>query len=392
MSVAERYLRLGLRLERHVDGIVDAYFGPPELKTEVEAAAPVDPSRLVAEAEALVGDLDDGWLRDQVVGLRTYAAVLAGETMTYSDEVYGCYGVRPWHTDESVFAAAHERLEQLLPGDGSLTERHQRWRDSMLVSEERIEPTIAAVIEEARGQARNLVDLPTGEGVVLEIVRDEPWMGYNFYLGGLRGRVAVNVSLPMSAINLLILALHETYPGHQAERVAKEQHLVRGRGLLEETIVLVPTPQSVIAEGIGELAPRWLLDGAGGEALAAIVRDAGIDFDLAHAMEVERATRPCRWAEVNAAMMLYEDGASEDDVRTYLLRWSMVTPDLADHIIRFITEPTSRTYVMNYPVGYELCSRYVGGDPARYRRLLTEQVRVGELVAAPRDQSVSARP
>ena len=30
-SVAERYLRLGLQVGRHADGVVDAYFGPPEL-------------------------------------------------------------------------------------------------------------------------------------------------------------------------------------------------------------------------------------------------------------------------------------------------------------------------------------------------------------------------
>jgi hypothetical protein len=91
-------------------------------------------------------------------------------------------------------------------------------------------------------------------------------------------------------------------------------------------------------------------------------------------------------------MMLHEDGAAEDDVRAYLLRWSVVTPDLADHIVRFITEPTSRTYVMNYPVGYDLCSSYVGDDAARFRHLLSEQVRVGELLATPRDQGVSASP
>ncbi len=112
----------------------------------------------------------------------------------------------------------------------------------MLVPSDRIESTIAAVIGKARAQTRGLVDLPDGEGVTVQIVRDEPWLGYNFYLGGLRGRVAVNVSLPMSAIELLLLAIHETYPGHQAERSLKEDLLVR-RGRLEESIVLVPTPQ-----------------------------------------------------------------------------------------------------------------------------------------------------
>jgi hypothetical protein len=79
-SPAERYLELGLRVGRHVEGIVDAYFGPPELAAAIEAAPPVEPRTLVADAEALLDDLEDGWLRDQVAGLRAYAGVLAGET------------------------------------------------------------------------------------------------------------------------------------------------------------------------------------------------------------------------------------------------------------------------------------------------------------------------
>jgi len=30
--MTEDYIRFGLRLGRHVDGLVDAYYGPPELK------------------------------------------------------------------------------------------------------------------------------------------------------------------------------------------------------------------------------------------------------------------------------------------------------------------------------------------------------------------------
>ena len=381
-SVADRYLRLGLQLNRHVDGTVDAYFGPPELAAEVEAAPPVAPPTLVADAEALLGELDDGWLRDQVIGLRTYAGVLAGESLSYADEVYGCYGVRPRFTDESVFAAAHARLEELLPGEGPLAQRFDGWRTSMLVPKPKIEETVAAVIAEARRQTRALVDLPAGEDVSLEIVHDEPWMGFNFYLGDLQGRVAVNDSLPMSALDLLLVAIHETYPGHQAERACKEDLLVRRAGLLEETIVLVPTPQSLIAEGIGGLAPRLLLEGEGGEELAGIVRGAGVEFDLAHTNRVERAAQPLRWAEVNAALMRYEAGASDDEVSAYLMRWGLLSADLAGHVLRFLDEPTSRTYLMNYPSGLELCEAYVAGRPEGLRRLLTEQVRVSELLDA----------
>jgi hypothetical protein len=379
-SAAERYLRLGLQLGRHVDGIVDAYFGPPELAGAVATKPPLDARVLAADAEALLAELEDGWLRDQVSGLRTYAGVLAGDAGSYADEVEGCHGVRPSHTDETVFEAAHARLDELLPGDGTVGDRYRRWEESLRVPAEGIEPALAAVIEEARSQTRSLVDLPDGEAVAVEIVRDEPWLAFCSYLGGLRSTIAVNVTLPMSALELLVLTLHETYPGHHAERCCKEMRLVRGRGLLEETIVLVPTPQSVVSEGIATLAPDMLLRGEGGPALAAAVREAGIHLDLEHALAIREALEPCRWAEVNAALMLHEDGADERDVRGYLGRWSLMSPELAAHMIRFFGEPTSRTYVVTYPAGRDLCRSYVAGDPERFRRLLTEQVRVHDLL------------
>jgi len=382
-SAAQRYLRLGLQLGRHVDGIVDSYVGPPELAAEVEGAPLVAPEALVDAADALLDELDDGWLRDQVLGLRAFAGVLAGETLSYADEVEACYGVRPQRADEGIFAAAHERLAELLPGEGPLGERKRRFDESTRIPVDRLERTIAAVIREARMQTNGLVRLPEGEDVALEIVRDEPWLAFCEYLGGYRSRISVNADLPMSGLELLVLALHETYPGHHAERSCKEEALVRRRGLLEETLVLVPTPQSVVSEGIATVAPELLLEGGAAAAFAATVREeAGIDVDLDHALAVERALEPCRWAELNAALMLHDDRASEAEVTAYLERWALHTPELASHLVRFLKEPTSRTYIITYLTGGELTRGYVGADPARFAHLLTEQVRIGELLGA----------
>jgi hypothetical protein len=379
-SAAKRYLQLGLRLGRHAEGIVDAFFGPPELAAAVEAESPVDPRALVAEAEALLDELEDGWLRDQVVGLRTYAGVLAGESISYADEVEGCYGVRPRYTDEAVFTAAHEQLEVLLSGSGTLAERYERWQSSSLVPADQVERLLAAVIEEARAWTGRLLELPGGERIVLEIVRDKPWWASCDYLGGLRSRLVLNVDLPMSALELLVLAIHETYPGHHTERCSKEHRLVRGRGLLEETLVMSPTPQMLVTEGIAKLAPSVLLEGDGGKALAAVVHDAGVELDLAHALAVRRTHEPCEWAWPNAALMLHEDRASEAEAHGYLERWGLETSEWAAHMIRFITEPAQRTYVYTYAAGRELCRVYVAGEPERFRRLLTEQVRVRDLL------------
>jgi len=381
-TVVERYLRLGLQLDRHVEGTVDAYFGPPELAAEVRAASPVEPRILAADAEALLGEIEDGWLGDQVAGLHTFARVVAGETLAYRDEVERCYGVRPHRTDEAAFADAHARLDDVMPGTGPLVDRYQAWLKAASVSREQLGQIVAAVIDLAREWTSGVVELPAGEGVALEIVTDKPWGGFCYYLGGLQSRIELNADLPRSAGEVLHLALHETYPGHHAERCVKDAVLVRQGGLLEETIVLVPTPQSMIAEGIAELAAALLLEGETGAALAGVVADAGIELELGRLLEVRRALAACDWVEVNAALLLYEDGASEAETRAYLERWGLMTAERSAHVIRFLREPTSRSYVLTYAAGRELCERWVGGDLRRFRRLLTEQVRVGDLLEA----------
>ncbi|WP_018348451.1 hypothetical protein [Longispora albida] len=381
-SVAERYIRLGLRLDRYVPGTIDSYTGPQEFAAEVEATELPSARELADEADALLAELPDGWLRDQVAGLRTSAGVAAGESLSYAEEVEGYYEVRPAWTDESVFAEAHELLDSLLPGTGTLPERQARARESQLVPQDKVEGIVAAVITEARRWAGELIELPEDEGVDLEFVRDEPWNGYNTYLGGLRGKVEINTGVPMTAYHLLHLVLHETYPGHQAEFACKEVALVRGRGLLEETIALAQAPRSLVSEGIGEIAPEMLLHGEAGAALAGIVTSAGVPFDLGWSLAGTDASDALGWVSVNAALMLHERDASEAEVAAYLQRWGMATPESAARAIRFMTDPESRTYGFNYPMGKRLCRAYVRSVPGGFRRLLTEQIRVRDLLAA----------
>ena len=47
-ALAEDYVLLGLRLGRHVDGLVDSYCGPAELKEQVDAEPLAEPAALVA--------------------------------------------------------------------------------------------------------------------------------------------------------------------------------------------------------------------------------------------------------------------------------------------------------------------------------------------------------
>ena len=80
MDVVTSYLDLGLRLGRHVDGLVDSYYGPEEIKERVDGEELRAPSALASDAESLIESLDSSqsWLRAQLVGLETVARRLAG--------------------------------------------------------------------------------------------------------------------------------------------------------------------------------------------------------------------------------------------------------------------------------------------------------------------------
>jgi len=55
------YLRLTLEIEKHVEGYVDAYYGPAELKADVEAGDKKSPAALLDDVAALRDVLPAGW-------------------------------------------------------------------------------------------------------------------------------------------------------------------------------------------------------------------------------------------------------------------------------------------------------------------------------------------
>lgn len=386
MTQAERYLVLGLRLGRHVDGLVDSYCGPPELKEQVDAEELIPAEQLAADGDALRDELPDGWLRDQVHGCATYAHVLIGDAISYSDEVENCYGVRPVRVSEDVYAAAHAELDELYPGTGSLRERRDAWRDIHLIPGDLAVAALEDLLPLLRARTEAvLLDLPAGDGVTLEAVKDEPWWAFNYYLGNLQSRVVLNVDVPTTGPELIHLAGHEVFPGHHTEHAVKEQVLIRDQGKIEEGIQLVPTPQAVLSEGIAETGAELVLDDAAKEEAYAIIRrHSGTLVDPELSERIAKASEPLRTVAVNAGLMIHEDGASTEEATDYIEKWSIVPRERAQHGVSFVTDPTWRAYVITYSAGRDLCRAYVDGDPARFRTLLTEHVRIGDLLAASR--------
>jgi hypothetical protein len=379
MSIAERYVELCLRLGQHDEDLVDHYYGPPEIGERVEAEPKRDAGLLAEDARALGAETDSAYLRGQLRGLEVVARKLAGEDLDYAEEVEACYGKPPERVSEERFEEAHRALDELLPSGGTLAERFRRWEDGDPIPADRLEAVLRAVAEALRERTRDRFALPDGEDFELELVTGEHWYAYNRYLGGLKSKVEVNTDLPINAGAVIALMAHEIYPGHHTERVLKEERLYLGERRLEESVLPYGTPQSVITEGIAVLAVDIAVE-EHGALLAEVFGECGVDYDPELAREVRRAAKVLDHTIANAAMLIHVDGASADEAKAYLERWELASEERAAQHVAFVTtDRWGAAYVRTYTDGYTLCRDWVGGDPERFKRLLTEQLTPADL-------------
>ena len=287
--------------------------------------------------------------------------------------------MRPEWTPEEEFEAAHSKLDEVLPGDGPLAERYQAWREGEALQGDAIATVFDAVTEDFRSRTASLFELPEGESVEVDYVSDEPWTAFNYYQGGLRSRIAVNTDVPMTPDILVMLVAHEAFPGHHTEHAWKEQLHVREGGRLEESALMVGTPSCLIGEGIAELASEILLGDEGERVTAAHVEGTGVRYDSDLSRAVNEAREPIAHVAGNVALMIHTRGASEEEAIEYSRHWGLSSDRRAKQSVRFVTDPVWGSYVTTYTDGYELCRTWVNGDPARFKRLLTEQLTPAEL-------------
>ena len=396
-AIARDYLLLALRLDQHVPGLVDGYFGPADLKAEVDTGQLRPPGRLADDAAALLGrlpaEIDDDqrrdWLRAQSAALRTQAAALAGDERPYIEHVSACFAWTPLRRDDALFDAAAAELDVLLPGEGPLGDRLAAWDARFEVPVDRLGGVIDWLVGIFRERSERLFGMPSGEDLRVNLVTNQPWSGYNWYDGGLRSRVDINTDLPICASRLVATVAHETFPGHHLEHAWKEADLVDGRGRLESSILLINTPECLISEGLADLGYDFASPPADeADLLVELYERAGLPIAAdppaaRSAAETTVAIREPRGKlgaiQVNAALMRHADGTSHDDVLAYLIETGRVAPNIAAKSLEFMEHPLWRTYVFVYHEGEALLRRWLEAvpsaeRPARFGRLLHEQL------------------
>jgi hypothetical protein len=394
-SIAERYVKLVLAVGQHDADYVDAFYGPGEWRKEAEAAklplmtidlqaAALEASLTTtgvtppSKADAEIWGLRRQYLARQLASMRARISMLQGKKLTFDEESLALYDAVAPVKPESEFEAVLKQLDARLPGEGSLIDRYDRYKQAFVIPKLRVDRVFQEAIRGCR-QRMSFVNLPTEETFRVEYVTGKSWSGYNWYQGNFKSLIQVNTDLPIYIDRAIDLACHEGYPGHHVYNALLEKNLVQDRGWIEFTVYPLFSPQSLIAEGTANY----------GIEVAFPLRDrlafehdvlfplAGLDAaKVAGYYDVLDLVDRLSYAGNEAARKYLNGEINRESAVAWLEKYAMYTKPRAEQRVRFIDQ--YRSYVINYNLGKDLVRAYIERKMGRDR---TPQRRWREFVA-----------
>jgi hypothetical protein len=371
-TVADAYVKLVLAVGQHDEGYVDAFYGPDALKQAAEAEAmPLDAIRTRAvELRAELPQLDPGadslsrlrreFLDKQLSALTSYVDRLGGKVMSFDEESRALYDAVSPAKGADHFREVLSSLEELLPGEGELADRYERFKKDFIIPEEKLDAVFQAAINACKQRTEQHLELPPGESFVVEYVNDKPWSGYNWYQGGFNSLIQVNTDLPIYIDRAVDLACHEGYPGHHFYNSLLEWKLAKGKGWSEFTIYPLYSPQSLIAEGSANFGIDIAFPG---DERTVFEREqlfplAGLDPEQADRYyEVEELVQKLSYAGNDAARDYLDGKIDAAAAADWLSRYALMPRARAEQRVRFID--TYRSYVINYNLGKDYVRAYI---------------------------------
>lgn len=398
-AIAERYVRLVLALGQHDRDYVDAYYGPPEWKSEAQSRRRSLPeirseaNRLIARIETLPLQADKDelsrlrrrYLSQQLRSLAARAEILSGKRMSFDEESRALYDAVAPIESEDRLRDLREEISRALPGKAPLIERYEAFRREFAVAREKLSRVFTAAIEAARARTKAHIALPAGETFTVEYVTGKSWGAYNWYQGNFKSLIEVNTDLPTFVDRALDLACHEGYPGHHVYNALLEKSLVRDRGWIEYTVYPLFSPQSLIAEGSANFGIEVAFPGAERIAFekAVLFPAAGLDPSKAEKHEhVRELSEKLSYAGNEAARRYINHEINRKGAVEWLGEYELLPRARAEQRVKFIDQ--YRSYVINYNLGKDMVRRYIearGGTPEHPEKRWQEFVK---LLSSPR--------
>lgn len=381
-AIAEGYVRAALRLAQHQPDLVEGWRGPQEWRPH--AREPV--ARTAAQIAELVATLDQrasahtagdepdrlAYLRGQLIALDLAARRLLGQSRPFDEELRLAFGLRHVDTVVADTTAARALLATVLPGSGSVRDRHEGFRRQFVVPANRRQAVLDAALKACRDVTRTHLSLPDDEAVQLRLDVRSPWDGTARYEGDHHSTIEISGPGPLDISRALTLACHEAYPGHHVQHVLIDDVLVREKGWTELQLAPRFGPHVLIAEGAAEAGVDLAMPPD--ERLRLYTETL---FPLAHVpvtsagalIEVEERVRALDTTIPGIIGAYLDSRASRDDTVRSLGDAGVLDPDA---FVAFAER--RRTVAVVYPMGRRAIARALGtgGDPwGRLQALFT---------------------
>lgn len=403
-AIARGYVKLSLEAGEREPGYVDAYYGPPAWAAEAKAHPRTIAQLMVAarqlrlRAQAIPsGRLTSvtrprrAFLVGQLEAAETRLAMDAGRKFTFDAEARGLFGVTPHLAPLASFDPVLARIDRLVPGTGPLWKRVDDYRNRFTIPVDRLEPVMRAAIAECRRRTAAYIPLPPDEKFTLEMVKNKPWGGYNYYKGNNTSVIQVNTDLPVPIERAIDLGCHEGYPGHHVYNLLLERSLSRDRGWSEFTVYPLFSPQSFLAEGSANFGIELAFPGDQRAAFERKVLFPAAGLDPSEATRYDALAKEMQ-ALAGARFTIardYLDGRiSRDKAVALTQKYSLTSEARALKSLEF--DDRYRSYVINYGLGMDMVRAHVnsaGRQPAARWR---EMARILSRPTVPADLSVRA--
>ena len=377
-DLAERYVRLTLRLALHQPSLVETWLGSDEWRPgRREPVAKIQDEIVTAHAALVDGrwppELSDRltYLTGQFDALLVAARRLAGESIRFGDEARLALGVTAHQLEVNAaeIAAARVDLERKLPGRGAIHERYATFRLRHRLAPDRALAVFRQAVDVCRSRVASRIEIPLGESIVLVAEAKIGQEGRAVYQGNLRTRVALDPSGAPDLARLVWLAAHETYPGHHVQHILADRDCVSVKGWQERALHPTFGKHLLFAEGTAEAGTALLLEGDGFEEVCRVLAPtAGVrPQTIGQLVAVHRAVAGLD-AVILAIAQQYLDGAIGSEAAVERLKSESLVSD-ARHMIAVIER--QRTRLLAYPLGRRLVAAELGRGPAagRWRRL-----------------------
>ncbi|WP_333607068.1 hypothetical protein [Arsukibacterium sp.] len=386
-QLAADYVKLVLALGQHDADYVDAYYGPP-LWAEQAAASELSAAEIANQAL----QLREAWLSApvednpmytlrrhaldrQLVALAAHATALAsGQRSSFEQQSRDLYDTVPPEHEFAEFDALLQQLQQLVPGEGNLTERVQAYRQQFVIPADKLDQVFVRAIAECRQRTLKHISLPAGENFELEYVQDKPWSGYNWYKGKAFSLIQINSERPIDISRAVDLGCHEGYPGHHTYNALLEQNLVEQQGWVEFSVYPLFSPQSLIAEGTANYGIEMAFPGDEKWQFERDVLYPLAGLNPARAQEYHQFLQllgKLSYAGNEVARQYLNQQIDAEQAVQLLMQYSLNSEAEARQRLRFFDKYGA--YVINYNWGKDLVKAYVeqaDTDAMRWQRFI----------------------